>query len=871
MVFPAFLALLLLCLPQAQATQDGNKPPAAGPDPVTALVRALESAALAGDGAAIRALGVDAAAATALATALTSPAPSRVVIRERDRTPVTTGRQRLLLEVFWERGLEGRLGTWSVDVVDRDGGALVAAAARVAHVTGLYRLALDPTKQFDVRGLTVEGPDLALHMKSGSAFVAETPEGVTAVVLLGAGTMRFSPQDAAERTQVRIFGKSEVLIAPFDAVFIRVKPEDFADRFPADALVPRNVAPRDMQRATDVFDEYVGRTLQINLADLSPDRWSITPQSGDLIAEVRTLRHGSLTYTRSRNDAEDITLFDRRRRRNISVYASPEKLATRGRFYSEDDLVDYDVLAYDLDVIITPDRETIQGNARVKVKVRAAATTTLNLRLQEDLVVSGVYSPDFGRLLHLRVVNQNSLIVNLPEAMPHGSELWLNILYSGSMRSQELDREAINVQQDVQETAVLPPEPRYLYSNRNYWYPQSMVSDYASAKMTVSVPEQYEVIATGLPTGPPAPAPGVSGEGERPRRRFVFESAKPVRYLAVVVSRLRDVASRRMQAGEPEEGVLLNVQANPRQVPRARSTTDRAVEIFEFYASLVGAAPYPSFTLGFTERDTPGGHSPAYFAVVDQPQQAGLTWRNDPVNFDNYPQFFMAHEIAHQWWGQGVGWKNYHEQWLSEGFAQYFAALYAERKLAPAVLNTVLRRMRQTAMDESEQGPVYLGYRLGHIQGDARIFRALVYNKSAMVLHMLRRLIGDDAFFAGVRTFYTDWEYRKAGTDDLMKVMEKASNRDLSRFFDAWIFGGAIPNLKFTHRTEGSTLVLRLEQGGVPVPVPVGIQLQYRSGATETVIVQADGPLTEKTVQLEQPLRSVTANADHGALVNITR
>ncbi len=873
MLLPALLALSLLWTPLADPSQGtAGRAPSTQADSVTMLVRAIERAAAAGDGAAIRALGIDEAATAELAAALTSSAPSRIVIHERDRTDVSAGRQRLLLEVFWERGLEGRLGTWVVDVVSDAGAARVGSATRITHVTGLYRLALDGAKQFDVRDLTVEAPDLSLNLKSGSAFVAETPEGVTVVVLLGSGTMRFSPQLPAERTQVRIFSRSEILDAPFDAVFIRIRPEDFAEKFPAAALVPRAVASRDLQRATQVFNDYIGRTLQIDLSDLSPDRWSITPQGGDMIAEVRTKNLGSLTYTRSRNEAEDVTLFDRRRRRNISVYASPEKLATRGRFYSEDDLVDYDVLAYDLDVVISPERETIQGSARMKVKVRAAATTTLNFRLQENLVVTGVYSPDFGRLLHLRVVNQNALIVSLPGALPNGSEIWLNILYSGPMPSQNLDREAINIGQDPQQEVVtLPPEPRYLYSNRGSWYPQSIVTDYATARMTVSVPEQYEVIATGRPAGPPVPAPGVAGEGQRPRRRFVFESDRPVRYLACVVSRLRDVATRRMRTGVPAEGVDLRVQANPRQMSRARSTTDRAVDIFEFYASLVGAAPYPSFSLGFTENETPGGHSPAYFAVVDQPLQTGLTWRNDPVNFDNYPQFFMAHELAHQWWGQAVGWKNYHEQWLSEGFAQYFAALYAEQSLAPGVMSAVLKRMRQTAIDESSQGPIYLGYRLGHIQADGRIFRSIIYNKSAMVLHMLRRWIGDEAFFAGVRTFYTDWQYRKAGTDDLIKVMEKASNKDLAGFFEAWVFGETIPNVRFSHRTDGKDLVLRLEQIGAPVPFPIGIRLEYQSGRTENVIVQADGPVTERTVPLTEPLRSATANADHGALVNIQR
>jgi aminopeptidase N len=104
-----------------------------------------------------------------------------------------------------------------------------------------------------------------------------------------------------------------------------------------------------------------------------------------------------------------------------------------------------------------------------------------------------------------------------------------------------------------------------------------------------------------------------------------------------------------------------------------------------------------------------------------------------------------------------------------------------------------------------------------------------------------------------------------------MTVMEKSSNRDLSRFFDAWVFGEQIPTVRFSYRTNGTTLVLRLEQVGAPMPVPIGVRLQYRSGKTDTVIVQADGQVTEHTVQLTEPLRTATANADFGALATIVR
>ena len=273
-----------------------------------------------------------------------------------------------------------------------------------------------------------------------------------------------------------------------------------------------------------------------------------------------------------------------------------------------------------------------------------------------------------------------------------------------------------------------------------------------------------------------------------------------MRYLAFVVSRLRPVTTREL------DGVTMTVMANARQAGRAQAISGRAGEIFQFYKSLVGRAPYPGFTLAFTERDVPGGHSPAYFAVVDQVTFIGtISWRGDPVNFDNYPAFFVAHELAHQWWGQGVGWKNYHEQWISEGFAQYFALLYAERKL-DGVAPNVLRQMRRTAIAQSSQGPVYLGYRLGHIKSQTAVFRSVVYNKAAMVLHMLRQLIGDEAFFKGIQDFYQASEFQKAGTGDFQAVMEKVSGRSLGRFFDAWIFGQAIPQVRFRHHVEKDTL-----------------------------------------------------------------
>src|SRR5690349_17929529 len=111
-------------------------PPQAA-DPVTDLVAALEQAVSAGNREAIRALGRDDAVLADLAIALTMPPPRRVVVKERDRTKVEEGGYKLLLEVFWERGLEGRVSTWSLDADQSDGRWRFTAASRLAHVSGL--------------------------------------------------------------------------------------------------------------------------------------------------------------------------------------------------------------------------------------------------------------------------------------------------------------------------------------------------------------------------------------------------------------------------------------------------------------------------------------------------------------------------------------------------------------------------------------------------------------------------------------------------------------------------------------------------------------------------------------------------------------
>ena len=136
--------------------------------------------------------------------------------------------------------------------------------------------------------------------------------------------------------------------------------------------------------------------------------------------------------------------------------------------------------------------------------------------------------------------------------------------YGGPVVPQAFDREAIQVgqaQAPQEQRIEIPLQPRYLYSNRSYWYPQATVTDYATATIRVTVPNDYDAIATGQPVESPTLAPG-GADNQRRRKTFVFEASRPVRYLAVIVSRLNRLDNARISAGSSD--VSLYVQSTPR-------------------------------------------------------------------------------------------------------------------------------------------------------------------------------------------------------------------------------------------------------------------------------------------------------------------
>ena len=851
-------------------------------DPVDAVVRRLERVLTSGDKAGFPALfdaSVSEDKVTQHSFDFFYPNAVRIALFERNRSPlegVPPGDGfRIVVEFFMETKGQARIVTAGLDIRRPRGGDAdswrISGIDEISAIDGLYKLRLNTAVPQAVRNLELRGEDAILAMQDGLLFRVECDAGVTGIVLVGRGELRFSPAPATERGQLRIFSGADSLNAAFETAYIRLQPREYASQIATATLTDAPPDSTAARRAQEVFRRESPRSFGVDVGDMSKDTWHLLPNGDDFLAEVDTRRFDTLTYLRANQQSEDVSLFRRSDRKTITLYPSVAKLAARGRFYSDDASREYDVLDYAVTAGIDPQRQLIRARARLSIRVRSSALPTMYVRLADSLAVSSVSSVEYGRLLHLRLDGQNMIAVNMPHTLLQDSDLTLIVEYAGRVESQSLDIDTVRA--DSLPSTVVTPESKYLLSNRSYWYPQNPIGDYATASLRLTVPSDYRVVASGEPVAEAGTVTPTEGPAVPSGNTFSFRANQPLRYLAFVASRMSKVAERRIEvssetAGAGGDSITMTIEANPRLQARGRNYQQPTEDILRFYTSLVGDAPYASAAIALTESDLPGGHSPAYFSLVNEPAQLGITtWRNDPAAFDGFPEFFLAHELAHQWWGQAVGWKNYHEQWLSEGFAQYFAAMYAQKTRGDRIFGDMLRQFRRFAMEQSPQGPVYLGYRLGHLKSDLKIFRALVYNKGASVLHMLRRLLGDETFFRGLRLFYEDQRFKKAGTDDLERAMETASGRVLDRFFDRWIYNVELPRVSFRSTIADGRVTVEFEQiGNAIFDIPVTVRLLMANGQTRDVMVPVTDKQVTRSIPTDMPVREVQVNRDFAAL-----
>jgi aminopeptidase N len=214
----------------------------------------------------------------------------------------------------------------------------------------------------------------------------------------------------------------------------------------------------------------------------------------------------------------------------------------------------------------------------------------------------------------------------------------------------------------------------------------------------------------------------------------------------------------------------------------------------------------------------------------------------------------VAHEIAHQWFGDSVTESTWSDLWLSEGFATYFAGLFIQKfdgeETFRAYMNDAAQRY--FAYEKQRNAPIHDT----QTQDLMKLLNENNYEKGAWVLHMLRMRLGDEAFFRGLRTYYSEHVSGNATTEDLRSALEQASKTSLREFFARWVYGSGHPVYEWSsqaveQRDGGNlvTIVLKQTQAGPPFldPVPVTITSE---GKTTRLMLQPKGKVATAQIRV---------------------
>jgi aminopeptidase N len=293
-----------------------------------------------------------------------------------------------------------------------------------------------------------------------------------------------------------------------------------------------------------------------------------------------------------------------------------------------------------------------------------------------------------------------------------------------------------------------------------------------------------------------------------------------------------------------------------------------AKNILRFFEEKFGTYPFGKLDVVRRLWSTIGGHSPASFIILNElyqpPDSPMLVPIRSPVDLSRWKEYFIAHEIAHQWWGHAVTWKTYHDHWLSEGMAQFAAVLYLSERYGKEILEPIFGKLSQWTEKKSKWGPITLGPRIS--LHDPTAFQTVVYNKAALALNMLKDLLGEEIFFTGLKKFYLKHRFDAASTSDFIEVMEETAGKDLKIFFRDWFDSYVLPKVNVSHSiqksSDGYVLKLKINQMKEVFIFPLWIEW-IENGDRFRQMVLVDEKIEEFEISLGVKPQKIEINPDN--------
>lgn len=378
--------------------------------------------------------------------------------------------------------------------------------------------------------------------------------------------------------------------------------------------------------------------------------------------------------------------------------------------------------------------------------------------------------------------------------------------------------------------------------------------DKATSEMVVTAPSHYQVVSNGLMIEETDLGGGM--------RRTHWKQSVPIATWLYTLG----VAEFAVQQVGRCEGVAVEtwVAAQDRDAG-FHDFREPTCDVMQFYSDRVGPYAYEKLA-NVVSATVSGGMEAASAIMYGEPSVSGtraIGWQN-----------VIAHELAHQWFGNAVTEGDWDDVWLSEGFATYFTLLYREHARGRDDFVAGLQQSRETIRKFYAATP---DYRVVHdgLRDMAKVSNGMTYQRGAWTLHMLRNLVGDDAWWRGIQAYYREHFNGNASTADFQRAMEEASGQPLGAFFDQWLRQGGIPTFRAVlgqdSRSDGAIITFIPDTSAFRFTVPVEYALELADGTTKRghVVITSGVPVTIQ-VQLSSPARALIIDPETKLLARWT-
>ncbi|MCF6294953.1 MAG: T9SS type A sorting domain-containing protein [Flavobacteriaceae bacterium] len=427
----------------------------------------------------------------------------------------------------------------------------------------------------------------------------------------------------------------------------------------------------------------------------------------------------------------------------------------------------YDLKYHRLEFIIDPNVAFINGDVTSYFEAKESMNE-ITFDLTDNMIVSQVLQR--GSSLSFTQNANDELVVTLPQTLNQGVLDSLTITYSGNPISSGFG----SFEQTTHNGDPIIWTLSEPYGAKGWWPCKQDLNDKIdSIDVFITTPqfnpstEEYFAVSNGLEQSQVV-------NGSDKTTHFKHQFPIPAYLIAIAVTNYEIYTHQVPNNGNPFE--IVNY-VYPESLATAQASTGVTVDIMNLFTNLFEEYPFAAEKYGHAQFSWGGG------------------MEHTTVSFmGNFSRNLIAHELAHQWFGNKITCGSWKDIWLNEGFATYLSGLVIEN-LDGNPSFTTWKQQRTNSITSQPAGAVYLTD--ADTTSVNRIFDGrLSYNKGAMVLHMLRKKVGDVNFFQGLQNYLNDVNlaFNYAKTEDFIPIMEAVSGEILTEFFNDWLYNQGYPS-----------------------------------------------------------------------------